>query len=104
MTCTNCQQPSETEYCPNCEQFRGRLERLRAEQRQFWRDVRSGKRQLIRPTQQKKGGAHFLMQTRKFGPALVAQRAAEKDGRMAQKCELPLSGQDAALPNGDRDE
>lgn len=104
MTCTNCQQPSETEYCPNCEQFRERLERLRAEQRQFWRDVRSGKRKLIHPPKQQAGGAHFLMQCRKFGPELVAQREAEKVARMAQKCELPLSGQDAALPKGDRDE
>lgn len=104
MTCTNCQQPSKTEYCPNCEQFRERLERLRAEQRQFWRDVRSGKRKLLHSPNQKPGGAHFLMQCRKFGPELVAQREAENSKRLSQTSELPLSGQDAALPVGDRDE
>lgn len=99
MTCTNCQQPSETAYCPNCAQFRERLERLRAEQSQFWRDVRSGKRQLIHPPKHKSGGAHFLMQCQKFGPLMVEGRGSRGEGK-----ELPLAGQDAALPVGDRNE
>lgn len=100
MKCTNCGKPSLTVYCPNCEQFRERLERMRAEHKQFWRDVRAGKIELKRPPRKPAGGAHFFNQCKKHGPALVAAREA---ARAAQaNGELPLSGQDAALPPTDR--
>ena len=96
MNCTNCNLPSETEFCPTCEPLRARLAKLRAEQKQFWRDVKTGKRQLVHPKKRPAGGAHFLMQCQKHGPAMVAQRAEH------QATALPLAGQDAALPVGDR--
>lgn len=85
--CTNCGKPSESEYCATCEPLRERLESLREKQRQYWRDVRSGKRVVQPPKKTVRGGAHFLMQCRKHAPSHLNN---------------PVSGQDAALPPSDR--
>jgi hypothetical protein len=94
--CTNCGQPSATDYCPNCEQFRERLEKLRADQRERRR------RPIPYQKPRKQVGSWFMPQCRQYGPKLVAEREAERVARLAQAQELPLSGQDAALPVGDR--
>jgi len=88
MICTNCHQPSPTDYCADCEQFRERLEKLRADQQQRLRDMRSGKIKSARP--QKRVGAWFRDQCLRAGLAATGES------------KLPLSGQDAALPPGDR--
>lgn len=90
MNCTNCNLPSAGEYCDDCEQFRERLEKLRAAQKQFWRRVRAGEIKLERKGK-KRPGAYFMQQCR---------LAAEQ--RAARLQSLPISGQDAALPPGDR--
>lgn len=90
MNCTNCQKPSAGDYCGDCSQFRERLEKLRQAQKQFWRRVRAGEIKLERPGK-KREGAYFMQQCR-----LAAEQKATR-GRS-----LPISGQDAALPPGDR--
>jgi hypothetical protein len=97
MNCTNCGAASQTEYCATCEPLRERLESLRAAQKQFWRDVRSGKRELVHPPKRSNAGAHFVMQSRKYAAQRVAERLAQ------QQTPLPARGQDAALPPGDRE-
>lgn len=83
MNCTNCGQPSAADYCPNCEQFRDRLERLRVAQQERRRNPGPYRKPP------KRVGAGFMDQCRR----------AEQ---LAKAGELPLSGQDAALPVGDR--
>lgn len=86
MNCTNCGNPSATKYCPTCEPIRERLEKLRADQAE--RRRRPGPYKKAR----KQLGASFFDQCKRHGKQLVLQRAEE----------LPVSGQDAALPVGDR--
>lgn len=77
--CTNCGQRSATYYCANCEQFRERLERLRAEQRE-----RRSRNKPYRK-QSKQVGGWFKDQCKRYGPALVAQRDADQSAPLAQE-------------------
>lgn len=94
--CTNCGLPSAAEYCPTCEPLRERLEKLRADQRE-----RRRKPMPFR-SRRSSAGSWFMQQCKKYGAQLVAEREAAKAARLAQVQELPLSGQDAALPPTDR--
>jgi hypothetical protein len=91
--CTNCGAASATDYCADCEQFRAALERLRAAGKKF-RAAKLGARRA-----KAKGGASFREQCLKYGRQLQAEGKLPPD---AIPEVLPLSGQDAALPVGDR--
>ena len=94
--CLKCNGERDRHGCPRCDDPVQRLETMRQSQKQFWRDVRSGKVTLKRPPKAKPGG-YFMQQCR---------QAAEIKGKrleaMGERNEMPLSGQDAALPVGDR--
>lgn len=100
--CLTCNGEKDRHGCPRCDDPVKRLADMQETQRQFWRDVRAGKIELKRAPKKPSGGANFLMQCKKWGPAAVAKREAARAEQSGK--ELPLSGQDAAMPVGDRDE
>lgn len=88
--CLNCSAELDRHGCPRCDDPVQRLEKLRASQLQFRRDLKAGKVTFKRPPKKQQGG-YFMQQCR--------QTAEQRAARLAQ---LPVSGQDAALPPGDR--
>lgn len=83
MSCTNCGQPSAADYCAVCAQFRERLEELRAAHRERRRRMKLP----VWRVQRKSPPGWWLDQAKAY----------------ARAGELPLTGQDAALPVGDRE-
>lgn len=88
--CNKCNGELDRHGCPRCDDPVMRLEQLRLAQIQLRQDLRSGVVKSRRA--RKREGAYFFQRARLF----AEQRRAE------QAPELPLSGQDAALPVGDR--
>ena len=92
--CTNCgAMTAPDDYCPDCEQFRERLEAMRAEAKRYRANKQDVRRAKV------KGGAAFRDQCLRYGRRLQAEGKLPPD---AEAEALPLSGQDAALPPGDR--